>query len=138
MAKFVFDRIVTGEEIKGLIQEDLGTAFRVEVKKGRLEIEQDGSRGCTVQLRDKDGRTSAVPAGYMPSPGLRAVMVLPVPLVMAFVLLQPFAPLVAGGAAALAVFIALSLMRAPSRQLVTRVSGILGRVSAPTSTTVGR
>jgi len=67
MARFVFDKIVTGDEIKGIIQKDLGSAFRVEVKKNRIEVVQDASKGCAILLREKDGRTSVEPHGYMPS-----------------------------------------------------------------------
>jgi len=130
MAKFEFDRIVTGEEIKVMIEKDLGSGFRVEVKKNRIEIAQDGLRGCFIQWREKEGRTICVgPSAYQPSVGLRnAVMI--GPMVLTEIIALSMGYLVVGILPAIVIsmvafLIALSL----SRELVKRVAGILERIA---------
>ncbi|MDP2966548.1 MAG: hypothetical protein Q8N39_11040 [Pelolinea sp.] len=127
MAKFVFDKIVTGEEIKGIIQKDLGPAYRVEVKKNRLEIVQDASKGCYIFFQDKDGSTVCRgPSGYMPFGVLRVAIVLGALALLTLVFYRSENYLVLGiGALLLSL-----LLRAPSRELVKRVAGILEKVAS--------
>jgi hypothetical protein len=130
MAKFAFDKIVTGEEIGDIIQKDLGPAFRVEVKTNRIEIVQDASKGCAIYLREKEGRTICRgPQGYMPSTGLRVAIPIGA-FVLLFVIGQSVGYLVVG-IGVLPMIILYLLMKAPSQELVKRVAGILGKVASP-------
>ncbi|MCX6559475.1 MAG: hypothetical protein NTZ26_03070 [Candidatus Aminicenantes bacterium] len=129
MGKYAFDKIMTGEEIKDIIQKELGPAFRMKVKPKRIEIIQDATKGCAVQVRERDGRTICRgPYGYMPSDGLRAAIIIGGFAAM-FILGLSLGYFVVGiGVLPMAVL--LLLMNAPSRPLVKRVAGILGKVAS--------
>lgn len=131
MAEFAFDKMVTGDEIKGILQKDLGSAFRVEVKKNRIDVIQDGLRGCVIKLRERDGKTICRgPGAYIPSGALRAVII-SVIIIGEFAILFLFAVsmnylflLIA----ALAPYILMLLMN--TQKHVKRVAGILEKVAS--------
>ena len=124
MARFVFNKIVTADEIKGLIQEGLGSGFRVEVKKNRIEVIQDASKGCTVLSREEAGRTSVELHGYMPSGGLRGAILLGT-VVLLFSIGHSIAGYLAFGIGALPTI----MLVLPSQELVRRVVEIFGKVA---------
>jgi hypothetical protein len=130
MAKFEFDRLVTGEEIKGMIEKDLGSGFRVEVKKNRIEIAQDGLRGCFIQWREKEGRTICVgPSAYQPSVGLRTAVMIG-PIVLLEIIAVSMGYLVVGILPAIVIgWIAFLIAGSLSRELVRSVAGILERIA---------
>ena len=131
MAKFEFDRIVTGEEIKGIIEKDLGSAFRVQLNKKRVEIVQDGLRGCLISFEEKNGRTICKgPFRYIPSVGLRVatqfgpfVLVEIIALSMGYLFVGIFPACVLGTV----VFV---IVYSLSGELVKRVTGMLEKVAA--------
>jgi hypothetical protein len=124
MAKFVFHNMMTGEEIKDTLQKDLGPAFRVELKKKRMEIVQDALRACAVQCRQVEGRTVCQgPYGYIPSAGVRSAIILGA-LAMLFVIGQIMGYLVIG-IGVIPMIILMLIMKAPSQELVGRVTAIL-------------
>ncbi|MCJ7519516.1 MAG: hypothetical protein MUO42_07595 [Anaerolineaceae bacterium] len=129
MAVFKFKRIVSGEEIKGIIQKELGSTFGVEVRKNRIEVMQDACRGCLFLFQEKDGQTiSSRPVGYMPSGGLRAAIVFGATalfLLTYFLGKNTFVRITG----AIPMIFASLLMRLPSRGLVKRVAGILEKAT---------
>jgi len=118
MAKFEFDKIVTVEEMKNMIEKDLGSEFHVKVNNNRIEIKQDATKGCAIQLQEKDGKTICKPYGYMPSGGIRLAITFPL---IAGSVLVGFASgyVIIGG---LGPVLAILIMKAPSLELVERVS----------------
>ena len=127
MAKYVFQRVVNAETVKGLLEKELGTTCRLEVKKNRIEIVQDAVKGCALLVKEKDGKTICTgPYGYMPSGGLRAAIVIGA-LAPLFVIGLSVGYLVVGIGAIPAVILVL-LMKVPSRDLVRRVAGIMERL----------
>ena len=130
MAVFKFERIVTGEEIKEVIQKELGSTFSVEIRKNRIEVVQDASRGCLFLFQEKDGQTiSSRPVGYMPSGGLRAAIVFGVTALFLLTYFLGKDTLVRIIGAIPMIFASL-LMRLPSRGLVKRVAGILEKATS--------
>ena len=131
MASYIFDKVMTGEEIKSIIQKDLGSAFRVEVKKNRIEIVQDASKGCLFQFQEKDGSTVCVgPYGSMLSFRLRAAIVFGVCALSLLAFFLSRGSLVVGIGAIPMIFAPLLLIEAPSQILVKKVAGILEKVAS--------
>jgi hypothetical protein len=129
MAKYEFDKIVTREEIKDLIQKELGPDFRMTVKPKRIEIVQSATKGCAVQVREKGGKTICRgPYGYMPSAGLRAAILIGAFAVMFLIGLSLGYFVVGIGFLPMAILFL--LMNAPSRPLVKRVAGILEKTAS--------
>lgn len=128
MAYINFEKIMTVEEIQALLRNNLGSKISVEIKKKRIEVVQDASKGCVVMLGKKDGRTFAMITGFMPSGGLRAVLTI-IPFGIWFFLLfslaQSMNVLIIGLLGGLLPILLLTIMRAPSRELVSRVERIL-------------
>lgn len=124
MAKFEFDRVVAGEELKGMVQEALGSGFRFALKKNRIQIVQDAAKGCVIQVREERGKTICKgPYGYMPSGGLRIAIILGA-FVLLFIIGQAIGYLVFG-IGAIPMIILVLIMKAPSQDLVRRVRGVL-------------
>jgi hypothetical protein len=134
MAKIEFEKIMTFGEIKALLHKDLNSKISVEVKKNRIEVVQDSSKGCLILLGEKDGRTSVGLTGYMPSGGLRAALTF-IPFGIWFFLLffiaQSTSYLVIVLLGAALPIILITLMRAPSKDLVSRVELILRNGRSP-------
>lgn len=62
MEKFQFNKVVKGEEIKDMLEKELGSKFNYELKKmnkgwSGIKIVQDHLRGCWVSYQEKEGRT---------------------------------------------------------------------------------
>jgi hypothetical protein len=133
MAKFVFDKILTGDEIKGILQKGLSSDFRVEAKKNRIQVVQDALRGCVIKLRENDGKTTCRgPHGYVPSIWLRLAMCLGC-LVLMFLMVQAQGnSFIWNGVMPFAIpfTILILLIKVPSRELVGRVEGILAEAEA--------
>jgi hypothetical protein len=124
MTKYVFDRIMSGEEIRDMIQKELGLGFRVQVKINRIEIVQDASKACLFLFHEVDGRTECTnPSGYMPFGVLRIAVIL-VTLTLFFIVnvLTNNTSFIIFGLEALVIIL---LMRSPSQGLVKRVREIL-------------
>ena len=122
MAKLVFKRIISLEEIKNILQKNLGSAFQVEVKNNHINVVQDASKGCLVLRREKEGSTTVELSGYMPSGGLRAAIILGI-IVLLFIFGWQLGYLVIG-IGAIPLILALLLMKIPSRSLVGRIEEI--------------
>ena len=127
MTEFAFDKMVTGDEIKGILQKDLGSAFRVEVKKNRIEVIQDALRGCVIKLRERDGKTICRgPGGYIPPGAFRVVIIIgALVLFFLFVVSMNFLLFLI---IVLMPFISIPLMN--SQKHVKRVAGILEKVAS--------
>lgn len=138
MAKYEFDRVVTGEELKGMVEKALGSGFWFAVKKNRIEIVQDAARGCIIQVREKDGRTICKgPYVYTPSVGIRIVALGLVFLwcVVILTIIRKYVSKYVGedviGAlliiisAVLSAFLTARIMVAPSQKLARRVGEVL-------------
>jgi hypothetical protein len=124
MAKFEFDRIVTIEEIKSMVEKALGSGFQIALKKNRIEIVENATKGCVIQVGEKQGRTFCKgPFGYMPSGGLRAALIFGA-LVILFLIGLAVGYLVVG-IGAIPMIILILIMKAPSQELVRRVTGVL-------------
>jgi TPR repeat protein len=128
MAHLEFDRIVTGEELKGMVQKAFGSGFRLTLKKKRIEIVQDAAKGCVIQVREARGKTICKgPYGYMPSGGLRIAIILGA-FVLLFLIGQAMGYLVIG-IGALPMIVLVLIMKAPSQDLVKRVRGIVEKLT---------
>ena len=67
MVKFAFEKVMTGEELREMIQKELGSEYRVQVKRNRIEIVQDTTKACLFVFKENNGRTEcSSPSGYMP------------------------------------------------------------------------
>lgn len=134
MAKVEFEKVMTAVEVKDLLQKHLGSKYSIKITKKRIEVAQDSSKGCLILLTEKDGRTSAGLAGYMPSGGLRAAITIP-PFVIWFFLIfslsqtTNFFVIVMIGA--MLPLILITIMKAPSQELVRRVEQILSNRKIP-------
>jgi len=127
VAKFVFDKIVTGDEIKGIIQKDLGSDFRVEVKENRIQVVQDALRVVQFSCENKDGKTVCQgPYGDV-SIGLRLAIFLGAAVLLSLIGASMGYLVIVPGA--LPMIILALLRKAPSRALVARVAGILGKAT---------
>lgn len=72
MAKVEFGKIIAIETIKELLEKELGPEFEIKIKKNRIVIVQDSTKGCSIRLKEKNGATICKgPYGSMPSFGLR-------------------------------------------------------------------
>jgi hypothetical protein len=128
MGKFVFPKIVTTEELRGMFEKELGSAYRVTVKKNMVEIVQDAAKGCAIQTKDKDGKTiCSGPYSFMPSPKLALAVVLSF-FVLLFVIGLSMGYLVVG-IGVLPMIVLFLLMKVPSQKLVKRVAGILEKLA---------
>jgi len=127
MVRFAFEKVLTGEELKDIFQKELGSDYRVEVKRNRLEIVQDMTKACLLVFRENNGRTEcSSPSGYMP-PGVPRTAILFAAIglfTLAFYQNNNFLILLIG-----ALILSL-LMRLPSQSLVDKVTGILRRAAS--------
>lgn len=126
MAKFIFNRIVSREEIKNILQKHLDSVFQVELKNNNINVVQDASKGRLVLSREKDGVTTIELSGYMPSGGLRAAIILGVMALLFIIGLQ--IGYIVIGIGVIPVLLALFLMKAPSRFLVRRIEEIFTEI----------
>jgi hypothetical protein len=126
VAKFVFNKIMTGEEISDILQKELDPSYRMNLKKNRIEIVQDTTKACIFLFKEKDGRTECTsPSGYMPLGLPRAVIIFGSIAILAVLFYQNNNYLILGiGALILSL-----LMRLPSQSLVEKVSGVLRKVA---------
>jgi len=134
MANIVFEKTMKMGDIQALLRKDLDSKISVEIKKNRIVVVQDSSKGCIILLGEKDGRTSAGLSGYMPSGGLRAAITIP-PFVIWFFLIfslsqtTNFFVIVMIGA--VLPLILITIMKAPSQELVRKVEQILSNRKIP-------
>jgi hypothetical protein len=127
--RFVFDKIVTPEKLREMLENEMGSDYRITVKKGRIEIVQDASSGCVIQTKDKNGKTvCSGPYGFMPSGGLRAALIIGV-FALFFIIGLRMGYLVIG-IGLIPLIILMLLMKAPSRELVSNVSDVMKRIVA--------
>ena len=127
MVKFVFEKIVTGEEIKDIFQKELGQSFRIQIKKNRIEIVQDTTKACIFIFKEKDGRTEcSSPSGYMPLGLPRVAIIFASIVILSVAFYQNNNYLILGiGALILSL-----LMRLPSQSLVEKVTEILRKMAS--------
>jgi hypothetical protein len=57
MVKFVFEKVMTGEDIKDIFQKELGSEYHVQMKGNRIEIVQDTTKACLFVFKENNGRT---------------------------------------------------------------------------------
>lgn len=129
MAKYMFEKVLTAEAIKQMIEKDLGSTYQLKVIRNRIQIVQDAARGCALLVKEKDGKTICQgPHSFMPSVGLRIAIVLP--FVVGFVVLGVMTgrTILAGLGPVLAFALGKALLR--SGDLVGRVSGLMERLSS--------
>jgi len=122
MVRFVFEKILTGEELRDLFQKELGSEYRVQVKMNRIEIMQDTTKACLFVFKKNNGRTEcSSPSGYMPLGVPRVAIIFAAVglLTLAFYQNNNYLILVIG-----ALILSL-LMRLPSQSLVDKVTGIM-------------
>ena len=102
----------------------------------RVEIVQNAAKGCFITTKEKDGKTiCSGPHGFMPSGGLRVAIVLGF-FALLFVIGLSMGYLVIGIGFIPAIIVML-LMKAPSRELVSKVSRIMARlVNTGTGTSI--
>jgi len=127
MVKFVFEKIVTGEEIKDIFQKELGQSFRIQIKKNRIEIVQDTTKASIFIFKEKDGRTEcSSPSGYMPLGLPRVAIIFASIVILSVAFYQNNNYLILGiGALILSL-----LMRLPSQSLVEKVTEILRKMAS--------
>lgn len=126
MARYVFDKVMTGEEIQDLFQKDLGSEYRIQVKRNRIEIVQDTTKACILVFKEKDGRTECgSPSGYMPLGIPRTAIIFGSFAFLAVIFYQSNNYLTL----AIGALILSLLMRLPSQSLVDKISEILRKVA---------
>jgi len=127
MVRFAFEKILSGEELRDIFKKELGSEFRVQVKRNRIEIVQDSTKACLIVFRENNGRTEcSSPSGFMP-PGVPRIAILFAAiglLTLAYFQNSNFLILLIG-----ALILSL-LMRLPSQSLVDKVTEILRRVAS--------
>jgi hypothetical protein len=127
MVRYAFGKVVTGEELRDIFQKELGSEYRVQVKRNRIEIVQDGTKACIIAFKEENGRTEcSSPSGYMPLGLPRTFIVFAGIglLALAFYQNNNYLILVIG-----ALILSL-LMRLPSQSLVDKATEILHRVAS--------
>ncbi len=126
MVRFIFDKPLTGEEIRDIIQKELGSTFRVSIKKNRVEIIQDTTKACIFTFKRKESGTECSgPSGFMPLGLPRTATIIGSTALLTVVFYQSKNYLILGmGALILAL-----LMRLPAQSLVEKVTGILKSVA---------
>lgn len=127
MVKFAFEKVMTGEELKDIIQKELGSEYRIQVKRNRIEIVQNTTKACLFVFKEKDGRTEcSSPSGYMPLglPRLVIIFASIAFLAVAFYQSNNYLVIVVG-----ALILSL-LMRLPSQILVEKVTEILRKLAS--------
>ena len=126
MVKYVFEKVMTGEVIKDIFQKELGSGFRIQVKKNRIDIVQDTTKACIFLFKEEDGKTEcSSPSGYMPL-GLPRVVIIFVSIAVFSVTFYQSKNYLVLGVGALILSL---LMRLPSQSLVEKVTEILRKVT---------
>jgi len=128
MVRFAFEKVMTGEELRDIFQKELGSEYRVQAKRNRIEIVQDTTKACLIVFRENNGRTEcSSPSGFMPVGMPRTAIIFAAIGLMTLALYQNnnYLILVIG-----ALILSL-LMRLPSQSLVDKVTEILRRVANP-------
>jgi hypothetical protein len=124
MTKYVFDRIMSGEEIRDLMQKELGPEFHVKAIKNRIEIVQNASKACVFLFHEIDGKTECTnPGGYLPFGILRITMILGA--LASFFVINVLSNTTSYIVFGLEGIVIVLLMRSSSQSLVKRVRGIL-------------
>jgi len=118
---------MTGEELRDIFQKELGSEYRVQAKRNRIEIVQDSTKACVFAFKENNGRTEcSSPSGYMPLGWPRTAIIFAAIglLTLAFFQNNNYLILVIG-----ALILSL-LMRLPSQSLVDKVTEILRRMAS--------
>jgi hypothetical protein len=123
-----FEKPISLTELKAALELKLGSGYRYTVKKYSLVIVQDGVRGCIVTLKPKNGKTViSGPCAFMPSGGLRAVVIVGT-LVLLFLVGLSMGVLIVG-VGLVQFLILLAIFKLPSRNLVKQVGQLLEEIS---------
>ena len=127
MVRFAFEKMMTGEELRNIFQKELGSEYRVQVKRNRIEIVQDTTKACLFVFKENNGRTEcSSPSGYMPLGIPRVVIIFASIALLALVFYQNNNYLIM----VIGALILSLLMRLPSQPLVDKVTEILQKVAS--------
>jgi hypothetical protein len=135
MEKFQFNKVVKGKEIKDMVEKELGSTYRYELKEtnrpwNNIKIMQDRFRGCIINYREKNGKTICTVIPRAPSLGLVMLIVVS-PFILLELILIVFFGLVEVGIVTMLILvfvlpqILIFIMNRKSHDLFQRVVSII-------------
>lgn len=133
MAEFVFEKQISLEQLKEMLEDRLDPPCEITVIKNRLKILESGWKACSVVSKeDGDKTVFSGPVAFVPSFPLRLLLLLGLlglASIITTMILGEFA-LVAGGIVPLIIFFILQKMIPQS--LAQRVSDAMKEIQART------
>lgn len=139
MEKFQFNKVVKGEEIKDMVEKELGLKFRYELKKmskgwSGIKIVQDRLRGCWVSYKEKEGRTICQVYPYTSLGPLLFLLAYTPTILIELIFIVFFGKILVGDIMLLILtlilpmtllWIMISIQRSRSRNIYQRIVGII-------------